>query len=255
MPKAKLGDKVGASPSRAAARGKGGFFSGLFLEPRVLAGIDEAGRGPVLGPLVVAGVACPDPGVLQKMGCTDSKALTPGKRERIDRLVREHPDVRVEVRSIPAETLDEERRRRTLNAIEVERFQDIALALGAATVVVDAADVDARRFGRQVASRLPAGCIVVSEHKADTNHVVVGAASIVAKVARDAAIAELARRLERRLEMPLGSGYASDPLTQAFIATWHGLHGDLPEGARRSWAPMKELLAPKAMRLDDFAPA
>ncbi len=218
----------------------------------MLAGIDEAGRGPVLGPLVVAGVACDDPKALQKMGCTDSKSLTPGKREMVDRKLRGHPGVRVEVRTIAAETLDEERRRRTLNAIEVERFQDIALALGADTVVVDAADVDARRFGRQVASRLPAHCVVVSEHKADANHVVVGAASIVAKVARDAAVAELARRLERQIGMPLGSGYASDPLTQAFIAKWHATFGDLPEGARRSWAPMRELLAPRATSLDQF---
>lgn len=219
----------------------------------MLAGIDEAGRGPVLGPLVVAGVAVPDPAPLVAMGCTDSKALSPGKREMMDRKIRALDGARVEVRSISAETLDEERRRRTLNAIEVERFQDIALALGAPTVVVDAADVDARRFGRQVAARLPANMVVASEHKADENHVVVGAASIVAKVARDAAILELGRRLERRLEMPLGSGYPSDPLTQAFLREWHGRFGDFPEGTRRSWATIKDLLAPQATRLDDFA--
>lgn len=216
-----------------------------------MAGIDEAGRGPVLGPLVVAGVACPDPAVLKAMGCADSKTLTPGKREMLDRKVRGHPDVRVEVRAIAPETLDEERKRRTLNAIEVERFQDIARSLGAPTVIVDAADVDARRFGRQVAAGLP-DAVVVSEHRADEAHVVVGAASIVAKVARDAAVAELARRLERRLEMPLGSGYASDPLTRDFVRAWHARFGDLPEGARRSWAPMRELLAPQPTKLDQF---
>lgn len=219
----------------------------------MLAGIDEAGRGPVLGPLVVAGVACPDPQALTDLGCTDSKALSAGKREMLDRRIRALPGVRVEVRVIEAAVLDEERRRRTLNEIEVERFQDIALALGASRVVVDAADVDAGRFGRQVASRLPPGVVVVSEHKADANHVVVGAASIVAKVARDAAITELGRRLERRLEMPLGSGYASDPLTQAFVRTWHERFKDLPEGTRHSWATIKDLLAPRATRLDEFS--
>ncbi|MEK6975424.1 MAG: ribonuclease HII [Candidatus Thermoplasmatota archaeon] len=218
----------------------------------MLAGIDEAGRGPVLGPLVVAGVACPDPNVLLAMGCTDSKALTPGKREMLDRKIRGHADVRVEVRVIPADVLDDERRRSTLNAIEVERFQDIARALGAPRIIVDAADVDARRFGRQVASGLM-DVVVVSEHKADETHVVVGAASIVAKVARDAAIAELGRRLERRLGMPLGSGYASDPLTQAFLREWHTQFGDLPEGTRKSWATIRDLLAPQPTRLDDFS--
>lgn len=219
----------------------------------LVAGIDEAGRGPVLGPLVVAGVACRDPRVLAQMGCCDSKALSAGRRQMLDRLLRGHADVRVEVRVIEAEQLDAERQRRTLNGIEVERFQDIASSLGAQRVIVDAADVDAARFGRQVASRLAAGVVVVSEHKADTNHAIVGAASIVAKVARDAAVAELARRLERRLPMPLGSGYASDPLTKAFIRTWHERFGDLPEGTRRSWAPMRDLLAPQPTRLDDFA--
>lgn len=218
-----------------------------------MAGIDEAGRGPVLGPLVVAGVACPDPAILKRLGVADSKALTPGKRERLDRQVRDHPELKVEVRSITPEVLDDERRHRTLNAIEVERFQDIARALGAPTVIVDAADVDARRFGRQVAAGLP-DAVVVSEHKADEAHLVVGAASIVAKVARDAAVAELARRLERRLPMPLGSGYASDPLTRDFVRAWHARFGDLPEGTRRSWAPMRELLAPQPTRLDQFAP-
>lgn len=221
----------------------------------MLAGIDEAGRGPVIGPLVVAGVACPDPQALTDLGCTDSKALSPGKREMLDRRIRALPGVRVEVRSIAAEVLDDERRRRTLNEIEIERFQDIAIHLAAPRIIVDAADVDAARFGRQVSSRLPPGMVVVSEHKADANHVVVGAASIVAKVARDAAVQELGRRLERRLELPLGSGYASDPLTQAFLQEWHRRFRDFPEGTRRSWGTIKDLLAPKETKLDDFAPA
>lgn len=218
----------------------------------VLAGIDEAGRGPVVGPLVVAGVATAEPEALAAMGCTDSKLLSPGKREMLDRRIRGHPGVKVEVRMIAAEQLDEERRRRTLNEIEATRFQDIARSLGAATVVVDAAEIDAARFGRLIARGLPPGTDVISEHKADANHPIVGAASIVAKVARDAAITELARRLERRLDLPLGSGYSSDPLTRAFLLAWHKRFGDWPEGTRRSWATVRDLLAPTPSRLDDF---
>lgn len=218
----------------------------------MLAGIDEAGRGPVVGPLVVAGVATDEPEALRAMGCTDSKALSPRRREMLDRLIRNAPHTKVEVRVIDAPTLDAERRRRTLNEIEVARFQDIALALGAGTIVVDAADVDAARFGRMVAHGLPAGTDVISEHKADANHPVVGAASIVAKVARDAAITELARRLERQIDLPLGSGYSSDPLTRSFLQAWHKRFGDFPEGTRRSWSTVRELLAPVASRLDEF---
>lgn len=218
------------------------------------AGIDEAGRGPVLGPLVVAGVATEDPAPLAEMGCRDSKMLSPAKREALDRLLRRMPGVRVEVRVIEAATLDAERARRSLNDIEADRFREIAVALAPRLLYVDAADVDAARFGRLVARDLPRSTKVVSEHKADDSYPIVGAASIVAKVARDAAVAELARRLERKLEMPLGSGYAHDDRTRLFLQAWHQRFGDFPEGTRHSWATVKEMLAPRRASLDEFAP-
>lgn len=218
------------------------------------AGIDEAGRGPVLGPLVVAGVATEDPAPLAEMGCRDSKMLSPAKREALDRLLRRQAGVRVEVRVVEAATLDLERARRSLNDIEADRFREIALALQPRLLYVDAADVDAARFGRSVSRGLPRGTKVVSEHRADDSYPIVGAASIVAKVARDAAVAELARRLERKLEMPLGSGYAHDDRTRLFLRAWHERFGDLPEGTRRSWATVKEMLAPRAAKLDEFVP-
>ncbi|HUR26173.1 MAG TPA: ribonuclease HII [Candidatus Thermoplasmatota archaeon] len=217
-------------------------------------GIDEAGRGPVVGPLVVAGVATEDPAPLAEMGCRDSKMLSPAKREALDRLLRRMPGVRIEVRSIQAHELDAERQRRSLNDIEADRFREIALALQPRILFVDAADVDAQRFGRNVSRGLPKTTKVVSEHKADDSYPIVGAASIVAKVARDAAIAELARRLERRLEMPLGSGYAHDERTQLFLRAWHERFGDLPEGTRLSWATVRDILAPRKATLDEFAP-
>jgi ribonuclease HII len=222
----------------------------------VQAGIDEAGRGPVLGPLVVAGVATEDPAPLAEMGCRDSKMLSPAKREALDRLLRKMAGVRIEVRSIEAEALDSERQRRSLNDIEADRFRDIATALGPKLLYIDAADVDAARFGRLVSRGLPRGTKVVSEHRADDSYPIVGAASIVAKVARDAAVSELARRLERKLGlgMPLGSGYAHDERTRSFMQAWHARFGDLPEGTRRSWAPMRELMAPRPATLDEFAP-
>jgi ribonuclease HII len=224
------------------------------LEGPVQAGIDEAGRGPVLGPLVVAGVAAEDPAPLAEMGCRDSKMLSPAKREALDRLLRKASGVRIEVRVIEATTLDAERQRRSLNDIEADRFREIALAFQPRILYVDAADVDAARFGRSVSRGLPLTTKVVSEHRADDSYPIVGAASIVAKVARDAAVAELARRLERKLEMPLGSGYAHDDRTRLFLQAWHARFGDLPEGTRRSWATIKDMLAPRAARLDEFAP-
>lgn len=214
-------------------------------------GIDEAGRGPVLGPLVVAGVACRDPAILDGLGIRDSKRLTPGKRERLARLLHDHPDVQVAVVELGPAEVDARRLESSLNDIEVRMFQEVAVQLGVLHLVVDAADVDAGRFGRRIAAVLD-GVEVVSEHKADDRHVLVAAASIIAKVRRDAAIDRLRRRLERQLDMELGSGYPSDPKTQAFLAAWFDAHGDVPEGTRRSWKTVADLLAPKQAVLAGF---
>jgi ribonuclease HII len=224
-------------------------------------GIDEAGRGPVMGPLVVAGVACIDVQRLHDMGCRDSKILSPAKRERLHRLLRTDPAVHVAVRVLGPTELDQERNGQSLNAVEARMFAEVAAELvghGCSHFVLDAADVDAERYGRIVAAALD-GLVgaaperrVESRHRADASDPAVAAASIVAKVTRDRAIADLARRLERRLAMPLGSGYPSDPDTRAFLLAWHERFGDVPEGARRSWATVRDLLAPAPTRLDAF---
>lgn len=224
-------------------------FPGVHGWCRVEAGIDEAGRGPVIGPLVVAGVATDDIDRLVDLGCKDSKRLTPANRERIARHIEAEPDVRVAVRVIDAEVLDAERAHKTLNLIERDRFAEVAAELDAERVVMDAADVDAARFAAGVAEELPDHWEVIAEHKADDRHATVAAASIVAKVARDQAIAELARRLERTLGRPLGSGYPSDPVTQGFLRAWVDRFGDLPEGTRRSWKTAKNLMNPKQSAL------
>ncbi len=218
----------------------------------VEAGIDEAGRGPVLGPLVVAGVATVDPAYLTEIGCRDSKTLSAPQRERLARLIENDPDVRTAVRIVDAEVLDRERTQATLNAIERQRFIEVAAELDAPRVIVDAADTNAERFGNEVAAALPDDWEVISEHQADGHHATVAAASIIAKVTRDRAIEDLGKRLERAINRPIGSGYPSDPKTRAFLQEWLRVHGDLPEGTRRSWKTAQELLAPRARSLDEF---
>ncbi len=209
-----------------------------------------------MGPLVVAGVACEDPDLLWEMGCKDSKKLTPARRQRLARLLEDDPHIRVEVRIVEAATLDDEMAVRTLNEVEMLRFQEIAAALHVKRLVVDAADVDAARFGRRVQQAVP-GAVVVSEHRADGAHATVAAASIIAKSTRDRLMEDLARRLERRLDLELGSGYPSDPKTQRFLGAWLDRFGDLPEGTRTRWKTVERLLAareaPRPTRLGDFA--
>ena len=237
--------RPGAGRGRGPQPSKGGGRHRGPVHPR--GGIDEAGRGPVLGPLVVAGVAG-DPAELKALGCRDSKTLSPAKRERLARLIR--ADAFVTVRVLEAADLDVARDGTSLNTVEARMFRDVAAELaeaGARSIVVDAADVDARRFGRAVGEGLAVR--VDARHHADEEDPVVGAASIVAKVTRDAAVAELARRLERELPFPLGSGYASDPYTRRFIHEWHERFGDVPEGTRRSWRTVQALVGPQQQRL------
>lgn len=196
----------------------------------MIAGVDEAGRGPVLGPLVVAGVAARSPAHLRKLGARDSKALTPGKRTEVAERIKAY--ARCEVRVLPAEQLNKQMATRTLNEIEVVAFADILRTLAPERAVVDACDVDEERFGRNIARLLPKPCPITSRHGADASHAVVGAASVIAKVTRDALIADI----EKQLGEPIGSGYTHDPVTRAFLDRWREERGGLPPHTRLYWS-------------------
>ncbi len=221
----------------------------------MVCGIDEAGRGPVLGPLVVAGVATDHADILADLGVRDSKRLPAGRREHLARIIQEDVRFKVAIRVIDAATLDQEMANTSLNDIELARFAEVAAELDDASVIADAADVDADRFAKRLARRLPDEWSVQAEHQADDRHVEVAAASIIAKTTRDAAIQSLARRLERRLPAPhaLGSGYPGDAVTKSFLAAWMEAFGDLPPESRRSWKTSRDLLAAhQTPRLESF---
>lgn len=199
-------------------------------------GIDEAGRGPVIGPLVVAAVAVPDRGDLDDLPLRDSKQVPSDERVTLADRIRSRAAVAVE--AMPASDIDEARRTRSLNAIEVDLFARAADELDGRTVLADAADVDADRFGDRLTQRLP-GVEVVAEHGADATHAIVSAASIVAKVDRDRRVREIADDLDA----DVGSGYPSDPTTRAFLRSWVADHGELPPHTRRSWSSAEAVLA------------
>jgi ribonuclease HII len=202
----------------------------------MLAGVDEAGRGPVLGPLVVAAVLVESDGLLRELGVKDSKQLSPARREAMAPRIREVAR-RVEVRVIDPAELNRRMPKENLNQIEVEAFGDLLRRLEPAEAVVDACDVDAARFGRNVASLLKAPCVVRAEHEADARHPVVAAASVVAKVERDRLMALVSE--EHAKYGGCGSGYSSDPATKAFLDRWMETHKRLPPCARKHWETAK----------------
>ncbi len=204
-------------------------------------GIDEAGRGAWLGPLVVGAVAVPRSSLdeLAATGARDSKKLSAARREAI--LAR--LEAVGTVRSIAAapDEIDRHVAQGHLNALEARLFGALARPFAPAEARVDACDVNARRFGAAVARHAGPGIRVVARHHADALDPLVGAASIVAKVRRDRAVAALARELGSEI----GSGYPSDRITVAFVREFLADARAVPSWLRGSWAPTRRALGPE----------
>jgi len=129
----------------------------------VICGIDEAGRGPVLGPLVVAGVCLESDAPLRQLNVRDSKKLTAERREQlapeIEKLSRH------EVIIVPAEDIDALRSQMTLNALEARLFASIIRKLRPADIVyVDSADTDELEFKKAIKRDLDFEVEIVSKH-------------------------------------------------------------------------------------------
>ena len=213
----------------------------------MIVGVDEAGRGPVIGPLVVAGVAVESDVELRHMNVRDSKKLSPERREALAPEIEKVS--RYEVVVIPAERIDIMRSEMSLNDFEAMLFAEVIDKLRPETAYVDAADVDEIEFKRCVRKELAFDVEIVSQHNADELFPVVSAASILAKVCRDREM----RTIEDEVGMHIGSGYASDADTIAFLETWIRAHGSLPPHTRASWDTARRLLAEsRNHKLDDF---
>tara|TARA_B100000214_G_scaffold10521_1_gene7654 strand:+ start:1112 stop:1840 length:729 start_codon:yes stop_codon:yes gene_type:complete len=209
-------------------------------------GIDEAGRGPAIGPLVVGALRVPaaDLPLLHEAGITDSKLLSKGKREELYQWILEQSEERgwsYEIRiSAPAE-IDRAMAMTNLNDHEVSLFASLARKLrtdGGGILQLDACDADANRFGNNVASRLPewpwGDWSIESMHGADLHCLAVAGASILAKVTRDKVI----EQISKDLEIDVGSGYPSDPKTIEAVAIL--VQNELPHDCLRwGWATVK----------------
>ena len=199
----------------------------------MIAGVDEAGKGAVLGPLVVAAVAAESWDAVAVLGERDSKALAPRRREALcAEIVEALPFAVVEV---PADAIDAARACETMNAIVAGAHAEALRRLAAAGCRVavahlDACDVREGRYAATVGGQLGFPCTVVANHHADGLLAVVAVASIVAKVHRDRSL----RALEDE-HGPLGSGYPSDPATCRFLDDCLDTGGPLPPFVRASW--------------------
>jgi len=213
----------------------------------MICGVDEAGRGPVIGPMVVAGV-CADEKEIEALGVKDSKKLTPKRREYLAERIKEVA-TQIIIRVVEPEEIDKMRENMTLNEIEVEIFADIISKLEGEIIYVDAADVDEERFARDIEEKIGRDVKIVSKHKADALYPIVSAASIIAKVERDRIIREISEEIG-----DFGSGYPADERTKRFLEDYYREHGELPPHTRRSWKSAKRLTKKgKQQTLGDYS--
>lgn len=207
-----------------------------------VAGVDEAGRGPMIGPLVVSGVRIHQEELhrLKDSGVKDSKLLTPKRRSQLAAQVEDIAD-KIETRAVSAAEIDRLRARGvTLNEIEVQQFVLVLSSLRPKTAYLDAADVKAERFGAVIGDRsglTSLGCVIISEHKADAKYPVVSAASIIAKEERERIIQELHLKYG-----DFGSGYPTDPKSIEYIRGTVASGLELPPIIRKSWESVRRVL-------------
>ena len=205
----------------------------------LIAGIDEAGRGPCVGPLVMA-VTLIDKEKeeeLIELGVKDSKDLTKGEREK------QYPEIKNIVKEFgvhhcTASELDKLMQRKSLNEIEAMHAAKLLnnLKNRPDIVYVDSPDVIMEEFAGRMEKYLAIPVKIKSEHKADANYPIVSAASILAKVERDEAIKKIADEYGE-----IGSGYSHDEVTIKFLKKYFIQHNKLPNFVRESWQTIKVL--------------
>jgi len=232
------------------------MIENMMKHGRITAGIDEAGRGPVIGPLIIGCVVLDENGRknLKKLNVRDSKKVTPLRRAYLEPKIKENA-IEWSLIEISPREIDILRKRHSLNAIEAVKVAEIILSLKNIPEIIylDAVDNNAHDYGNRIINILKSSNKsldedfiipeIVSEHKADDRYIEVAAASILAKVERDRIIRDI-----RDKYGDFGSGYPSDERTRVFIRKLIR-DGKLPEFVRRSWNTLNK---GKQMRLNEF---
>jgi ribonuclease HII len=201
-----------------------------------ICGVDDAGRGSMLGPLVIAGISLDKKNLkqLSSLGVKDSKKLSPKSREDLYKKIIKIAD-NYYVAKISPRTIDFSVKNHCLNGLEAKYMAKVVSKLNSDISYVDSCDVNPTRFGREI-SQMSGNHKIKSYHHADSRFVIVSAASILAKVTRDRAIMKL------RKDHNLGSGYPSDSVTVKFVTNYYKINHVMPIFVRKSWKPVKKIM-------------
>jgi len=213
----------------------------------IIAGVDEAGRGCVIGPLVIAAVSIKDSGIkkLKEIGVRDSKLLTRKRRGEIYEEILQNCE-EVKVVKIPPKIINKTMEDKiSLNKLELKYFVKLIKMFNKTNVVyVDCPDVKEERFEKEILKRMNKKIKVISMHKADVRIPIVSAASIVAKVVRDKEI----EKIKKKLKYDFGSGYPSDKKTRDFLKRMM-LLPEVKKHIRTKWKTLEKL---KQRKITEF---
>lgn len=208
-------------------------------------GIDESGRGPVIGPMVVAGVLIDkkDEIKLRRIGVRDSKELTPLQRERMAAQIKKVAKDWVAVK-ISAKQIDAQRKKKkNLNVIEAEKMAEIIKLMKADRAYVDAPQVSVEKFKNILLALAKNRTKIIAENYADKKYKVVAAASIIAKVERDAEI----DKIKKKVGFDFRTGYPHDERSIEFVKKCLREKTHL-EWIRHSWVTVQELKEKKKQK-------
>jgi ribonuclease HII len=201
--------------------------------PALTLGIDEAGRGPILGPMVMAAVAL-EPGAaraLTRAGLCDSKKYGHGadarqRRAALASMIRARATF-VTIEVVEADEIDARVDKGELNVLERERARRMITAAPSCKRIV----ADGARIFGSLREEFPA---LRAYDNGESRHAAVAAASVVAKDERDRRFALIAARWRSEFGEITGGGYINDA-TRAFLRAFKKRFGDLPPETRRSW--------------------
>ncbi|MFB6145099.1 MAG: ribonuclease HII [Candidatus Nanohaloarchaea archaeon] len=205
-------------------------------------GIDEAGRGPVIGSMFIGGYMIEEERLneIEDLDVKDSKKLSDKKRERIADELR---DIGGDyLKEITAEEIDELRKVMSLNEIEIQGFASVIEEADPEKVIIDLPEPNPERFIRKIRKELPPKfeeVEFIAEHGADDSFPIVSAASIIAKSARESHVEEL----HAKYGYDFKSGYPHDSPTIEFLEKFIEEKGELPPETRKSWSTAQRIIS------------
>ncbi|MDP3742079.1 MAG: ribonuclease HII [Candidatus Micrarchaeota archaeon] len=207
---------------------------------QIVVGIDESGRGPVIGPLVICAYACSEDNLqeLKDNGVKDSKLISPAGRNKLYEKLKNGIYV---VRKLTAvEITSAMDKKISLNELEAQICGELLNELEGKTsfyrAYIDSPDPIASKYSQRIKKYYRGKAELISENKADVTYPVVSAASIVAKVERDSEI----ENIKKIVGEDFGSGYPADPMTKNFMQRRHA-DAAVQEYIRHRWKTVTNL--------------